>query len=439
MKCGFFEMDITPPFGSIIPGGFGARLADEVIDPLYVRAVAMQAEGDSAAIAVIDACGITMELTERIVARVTSLLPLKPESVMIMATHTHTGGPTLNWGEEVKIDPVYIDFLVSKTSDAIVSAWNSAKESELYFGKEQLHDVSFIRVYKMKDGSLLTNPGPKRADLIDAPYTTIDPDVFVLSVKQDNRFVGAIVNFACHPAIVSIKHNKSISGDFISVLSNELKQLYGPDFVTLFVNGACGNINHLNPFDEETRKDERERVIGQKLAQAASSAMSDAKILKGEISAVSKTIEVGLRKPTEEQLIKAKRLFDSLGDDLIHFNPRTSNNYIEFFFALQAFQIQADKRTKRPVYLQVIRIGSVTIVGIPCQMFTEYGKRIKASLPEHVMVSIFASDYCGYVPVPECMKEGVYETRLATSSALVPEAGDIITNEAIALAKELNA
>lgn len=43
-------------------------------------------------------------------------------------------------------------------------------------------------------------------------------------------------------------------------------------------------------------------------------------------------------------------------------------------------------------------------------------------------VSAFANDYCGYVPVPECMREGVYEARLATTSALESSAGEKITD-----------
>ena len=33
MKCSFFELDITPPLGSIIPGDFAARYASEILDP----------------------------------------------------------------------------------------------------------------------------------------------------------------------------------------------------------------------------------------------------------------------------------------------------------------------------------------------------------------------------------------------------------------------
>ena len=49
----------------------------------------------------------------------------------------------------------------------------------------------------------------------------------------------------------------------------------------------------------------------------------------------------------------------------------------------------------------------------------------------HAFVSAFANGYCGYVPTPECMVPGVYEARLAPTSALEPAAGDKLTEAVI--------
>lgn len=51
MEVGFFEKDITPHLGSIIPGGFAARYAAEVLDPLLVRAAVFKSGESSVAIA----------------------------------------------------------------------------------------------------------------------------------------------------------------------------------------------------------------------------------------------------------------------------------------------------------------------------------------------------------------------------------------------------
>ena len=169
MKCGFYETDITPALGSIIPGAFAARYANEILDPLFARAVVVANEDKILAIVSIDACGITRDITARIRERVAKLSPILPENVMVMATHAHGGGPTLNWGEQVVTEAHYLTELVNKAADAVVIAWNKAEESQLLLGTDELYGISFIRVYRMKDGTYKTNPSPKMPELIDQP------------------------------------------------------------------------------------------------------------------------------------------------------------------------------------------------------------------------------------------------------------------------------
>ena len=429
MQCGFFELDITPPLGSIIPGDFCARYAKVIQDPLFVRAAVFRSRDTGLAVASVDAVGITADITERIRSRVCGTLPLKPEQIMVMATHAHGGGPTLNWGEEVVRSESYLDMLVCKAADSIVTAWHRAGAADLYTGKALLEDVSFIRVYRMKDGTLKTNPGMGNPN-IDRPTDMIDPEVLVLAARRGDTCLGALVSFANHPAIVA---DDRISGDYISTLCAELKKAYGPQFVTVFINGACGNINHVNPFDPASRLPGREKVVGEKLSQAVCRALcASAPMDDHTLAALTDSIPVRFRKPSPEYLAEAKAVFDRLGDGLIGSVPGTPD-YITTFFALQAFLIQADKRTVRQLPLQLFRIGSCFLFGTPCQIFVRYGRQMKEGCDGLAFVSAFANDYCGYVPTPECMVPGVYEARLAPTSALEPAAGDLLTDAMLKL------
>lgn len=427
MKCGFFELDITPPLGSIIPGAFHARYANEIMDPLYVRSMVVRAGEFGLAVASVDACGITLDMTQRIRDRVCSMIPMQPEQIMVMATHCHGGGPTLNWGEQVVRGERYIDMLVEKTADSIVTAYQRAEDAEMLLGKEVLEGFSFIRVYRMKDGSLKTNPGRQNPNVLE-PTTTVDPDVTVLAARVNGIYTGALINYANHPAIVA---DLRISGDYISELSAQLKKIYGSHFVSVFVNGACGNINHVDVFGGR-RIGHRE--VGQALAVKVSDAITEAKPMVDEtLCTKCKDIDVRFRKPTVEQLLAAKEVYDSCGDDLVNYDPETTAGYQKFFFALQALQIQADKRTIRKVHLQVFRIGCCYVFGTPCQIFVQFGKRMKQACNGAAFVSAFANDYCGYVPTPDCMVPGVYEATLAPTSGLEAAAGDKVVDAVIEL------
>ena len=436
MKCGFYEIDITPRMGSIIPGDFKARYSRAVRDPLFLRAFAATDGKTAVAVLSIDACGITLDVTERIRERVEAEAGIPRGGVMVMATHCHGGGPTLNWGEEVVIDPDYIDMLVDKATEAITRAYRGAKESDVRLGRAELHGYAFIRVYRMKDGTLKTNPSREHPDLIEAPTTEIDPEVLALGVWQDGVPVGALVNFATHPATVA---NDEISGDYISELCRTMKEAYGQGFVTVFINGACGNINRINPFDRDTWRKGQERVIGRALGERVMEALEGAAAMQRDtLAAVADSITVHLRKPTGEALLAAKALLEGLGDELSACKPGMPG-YPPVFFAIETLRAMADKRTLRTLPLQLLRIGDALVAGTPCQLFVQFGKRIKAEIGAPCLVSAFANDYAGYVPTPDCFGEpGVYEAKLCPTSALEPGAGDAVVDGILALAQGID-
>jgi len=434
-RIGFAEADITAPLGSIIPGGFAARYNTTIRARTFARAVVI-GEGEARiAIVTLDVCGIYRDAVERIRERANARCGIAKDAIMVTATHTHTGGPTLDWGEEVVQDPKYIDHIVNASADAICSADNNAAEHPLVNTSCEVDGISFIRVYKMKDGSWKTNPGSANIDKIDCTHTTADKELRVIAAMEGSRPVGAIVNFALHPAILS---DNATSGDYIGVLAAELKRVYGPDFVTVFINGACGDINHVNPFDPESTRDGRHEVVGKKLATSVAELLSKpCKSVKGGTSYTTVPVKLGLRRPTKEAINAAYDHIMSLGDKYIDEIP-SKKGYQPTFFAMQAMMRMLDKRPYIESSVQVLKFGETFFTGYPVQLFTDFGKATKAALPGAI-VSIFANDYLGYGPTPEAMRPGVYEATLCGTSKLTGDAGHILVDAAIEGAKKLQA
>lgn len=432
-KTGFAEADITAPLGSIIPGGFAARYNYTIRARTFARAVVI-GEGESRiAIVSLDVCGIYRDAVERIRERVNARCGIAKDAIMVTATHTHTGGPTLDWGEEVVQDPRYIDHIVNAAADAICTAENNATEYTLTNASCEVDGISFIRVYKMRDGSWKTNPGRANIDKIDCTHTTADKELRVIAAMSGSRPVGAIINFALHPAILS---DNATSGDYIGVLAAELKRTYGLDFVTVFINGACGDINHVNPFDPETTENGRHEVVGKKLAESVTALLSEpGKALDGNIAYTTVPVQLGLRRPTKEAINEAYDHIMGLGDGYIEAKP-SKPGYQPTFFAMQAMMRMLDKRPYIESSVQVLKVGETFFAGYPVQLFTDFGKATKAALPG-AMVSVFANDYLGYGPTPEAMRPGVYEATLCGTSKLTGDAGQILVDAAIKGAKTL--
>lgn len=431
LKCAFCEKDITPSLGMIIPGGFSARYSDGVLKPLMVRAMVSSDGENTVALAVVDSCGLYADVTEGIRRRVLESTGIPAEAVMIMATHSHSAGPTLNWGEEIRVNPKYIDLITEKTSDAITEAFNNMREVTLFTNASLLEGVSFIRVFRMKDGGLRTNPGVGNPDIAE-PACEIDRELSVAYMLENEKPIGAIINFALHPAIVC---GTKSHGDYISIVAEEMKKKFGDGFITLFINGACGNINHINPFDERTISQGIHEIIGKKIADCAISLLGNAEVKKEDISYASSRISLRRRRASTDELVSAAKHLDSFGDQLEKAGPGTLE-YKETFFALQAMLSRTDRTVFTETELQAIKIGGIHIYGVPAQIFCEFGMKIKKN-SSFSMVSAFANDYIGYIPTPECMKPGVYEARLATTSRHTAEAGDIICKEMAKLHRQL--
>ena len=96
----------------------------------------------------------------------------------------------------------------------------------------------------MEDGTYVTHGRGKKG--VVRALDGIDPALPVLLFEREGKPVGAIINFACHQCCLQNMYN-GYSGDYATVLAQRLKERYGNEFVSVFLLGACGDINHVNP------------------------------------------------------------------------------------------------------------------------------------------------------------------------------------------------
>ena len=72
-----------------------------------------------------------------------------------------------------------------KFIDVAKMALDDMKEAKISIAeKETAVPISFIRRYKMKDGSTRTNPGTKRIDEIEAPIGKADNTVRIVKFSR---------------------------------------------------------------------------------------------------------------------------------------------------------------------------------------------------------------------------------------------------------------
>ncbi|MDD2475880.1 MAG: neutral/alkaline non-lysosomal ceramidase N-terminal domain-containing protein [Dysgonamonadaceae bacterium] len=94
ISIGIAEVDYTPSIGLDLVGNYrGDDYASRgVHDPLYARAiVASDSKGEKAAILSVDILKLGKEAVDMMREHISSQTEIKPENIMIHATHTHSG------------------------------------------------------------------------------------------------------------------------------------------------------------------------------------------------------------------------------------------------------------------------------------------------------------------------------------------------------------
>ena len=247
-EIGFYEKEITPPLGCGIPGYFSIRRGLDVLDRLYARAIVIKSGEEKVAILSIDGLHPKADICDVIVKRIESYTGIARENIMIAFTHSHTGLPFRFEGiafedDEIVADSIkgYADVFARLVADCVTLANLRLTKATASFGKGEVHGISFCRDYYMKDATPQTNPPRTSPDIIK-PVVESDKELPVLMIKDEcGNPMGAIVGFACHADCVS---GEKYTGDYVSVLSKELKKAYGEDFVTIFLLGCSGHVNH---------------------------------------------------------------------------------------------------------------------------------------------------------------------------------------------------
>ena len=109
----------------------------------------------------------------------------------------------------------------------------------------------------------------------------------------------------------------------------------------------------------------------------------------------------------------------------------------EAFFADLRLRMLAVQHEPDEVEVLAIRVGDVAVVGLPGEVFCEFGLQLKRRSPAaHTLVVELANDAIGYLPTREAFAQGGYEVT-AGSTLYAPGAGEQLTDAAAALLQQL--
>jgi hypothetical protein len=233
--------------------------------------------------------------------------------------------------------------------------------------------------------------------------------------------IGIISNYTCHTDTVG---GTEFCADFPGELSAVLKATYGDSLVSLFFMGASGNINHLDVSGKMTRKPNYYKMMGRILAGEVIKVrekISTEDTL--EIETDQQFFTIDYRRPTAEEVLDARDIMQ-----------RDSALKKDKAFAAELLN-SLDCETKADVEVQTFKLGPVALVGVPAELFVEFGLQIKAqSQSPFTMVNELCSGHVvGYICPQEAIDNGGYEPRITSNSRIPGDTGNRIVECAVSM------
>lgn len=446
LRAGAATSNITPALGCSINGYMTDRQARHIHDELHARALVLDDGHTQIAIVVCDSCGLPGSIINAAKHLAHGHTGIPPAHMLVSATHTHSA-PTAAAVFQSEPDEEYGPFLTLRIADAIRRAVNNLAPAKIAWGSGSVPAHVFNRRWRMKPGTIPPNPfgrvdevqmnPPVGSPNLVEPAGPTDPQLSLLAVVgEQGQPLAVLANYSLH--YVGGVPNDHISADYFGAFASRLGELLGvsawqdPPFVGILSNGTSGNINNIDFRHPRPPRApyEQIRIVAGDVAEEAKRVLEGLAFQDQAVLGVRESrMVLGRRLPTAEEVAEARRILAAgEGMPLIKLPEIYARETV----------LMADLPPEVETVVQVLRVGDLAIVGLPCEVFVETGLLIKqhSSLPATFVISL-ANDYAGYLPTPEHHRLGGYETWRARSSFLEVEAEPKLRMRALELIADL--
>ena len=349
----------------------------ELLEPLHVRSLALRFEEHTAAIVVCDLRGLdrpTVPAARRLVEERTAI---PAGHVMIACTHNHAGPDTdipAGAAERLRLH------VIERIAEAVDAAHGRMREARTGTACATLDGIARNRRLLCGDGTVVTLrrsvPSswlPLRAVQFEAG--PVDRDLTVLRIEDlDGEPIALLSSVGCHNDTRGAYPAAGISADFFGHAMATLERIH-PGCTALIAFGAGGDVDfdflpHLN----------RSRARGGHAFQRFG------RLLAAQIATAAECAEV------EDQ------------------------GWLEIRSECVGLPVRPGARSEssqaehEAAELQAIRIGDLTVIGVPGELFAQTALDVRANNPHHgTIIAGLANGDLGYLPPPAAYAQGGYE------------------------------
>ena len=379
LRVGYGEKVIPPPLGIDLCGyGFYLdRQAEAVPDELKARAVFLRSDDQTLILVSADIIGFTVEDADAIRFDIAAAHGIPRASVLLAATHTHSGPATQPLPGLGEVDAAYMKRLRTRIVEAAAGAAASPRRAEFAYALETIEPLGFNRRKKN--------------------FCGVDPVLKAATFRTPEGKIH-LLNYACHPVVFGRKTH--ISADWPGAVVREIEKAGDK---ALFFQGFCGDIDpvlQMNRWGEGTSEDLF--MIGdlvlRRLMKAERYAVSQMDV---RLAAAECRIEIPLavydKRTIEREAADFRKKYSQFPG---------AGRFAEEWKARALAAAPAMRKFPfvRNVPVQALAVGGLKIVALPGEFFCEIGLKLqKTDAP--LMPVGYANGNIGYIPADKDFRD----------------------------------
>jgi neutral ceramidase len=390
MRVGISQVDITPPPGVEL-SGFAIRTQPSlgVLDPLFAKALYLEDEGERLLWMHCDLIGFTPEFVASFRERVGGQLGLDEASVMLSATHTHSGPCTVRLRECGELDAVYEERLLQNLCDGARAA---ASRTEA---------CSVVSVEA---------PIALAVDRRGGPNAHTDPRVAAVGFRRhDGTWIALLVNYAIHPVALG-PGNRQVSADIPGQAAAALRNEMPGWPLVLMTNGASGNLNPPAvgvPFAQVNRWGrEIAGAIAGRLNTASADASQHLRVRSRRVSLPLDVLRGSELDAYVERSLQSPRFQTAWGERF----PRAVTHWCQ---SLHDAASAGRSSSTQEIELMAVEIGETLLLGVNAEVFSRFAADLRRAAGRPVYVVGYANGVRGYLATAAAYAEGGYEVDAA--------------------------
>lgn len=434
LLAGVGVRDISPTLPMFLFGyPHVPRMSTGVHDPLLATALCL-VDGEHAAMFVaVDILMLSHHVLGACRQAIAAATDIPTEAILISTTHTHSAPVSIDLlafrGDPVvpPADPDYLAFVSRAIVEVAVAAWADIVPAEVAVTTGYVEGVG---------GNRHDPHGPRDGR----------PGILYLRAKPSGRPLALSLTYAMHPTVLH-EDSTLVSADFPGYTRRHITEAL-PGVTMLYHTAPCGNQSPRYHVSGQTFA-EAER-LGRRLGEAALDAvraLEDANFTTHcPLAAATTCVPLPPRifppvGEAEQALAASRAEYARLcAAGAGHGPVRTAEvavfgaeEQLHLAHAQAAGELDALRVEYTPTEVQVIRVGEAAFVGLPGELFVEYGLEIKAraGVPACV-ISLANGELQGYIVTPGAAG---YE---ANFSLFTADAGRILVEAAWGLIARLH-